>query len=113
MSNTQLRKNIFEWINKTLQKLGSDGGSDKPYCELKEVLQKSVRELIAINDSECVALLDKWFEDSYQEQLILEELADYPEIQYNYLKRFLAQNEPKIKQTIAEATYSSERKAEA
>lgn len=44
------------------------------------MLQKSVRELIAINDSECVALLDKWFEDSYQEQLILEELADFPEI---------------------------------
>ncbi len=47
--------------------MGSDGASDKEFNSLKEVIQKSVRELIAINDSECVALLDKWFEDTYQE----------------------------------------------
>lgn len=90
MANASLRANIFEWINRTLNKLSSDGISLKPFNDLKEALQKSIRELIAINDAECVAIMDKWFEDSYQEQLILEELADYPEIQYNYLKRFLA-----------------------
>jgi hypothetical protein len=49
-----------------------------------------VRDLIAINDGESVALLDAWFEESYQEQLILEELAVFPEIQFNYVKKFLA-----------------------
>ncbi len=43
----------------------------------------------------------------------MEELADYPEIQFNYVKKFINQNEEKIKQTISEATYSSERKSEA
>jgi hypothetical protein len=62
-----LRKNIFDWINKTLGKLSSNGEDDKPFNDLKQIIQKSIRELIAINDGECVALLDKWFEDSYQE----------------------------------------------
>ena len=57
--------------------------------------------------------MDRWFEDSYQEQLILEELADYPEIQFNYVRRFINQNEERIKTTIQEATYSSQKKAEA
>jgi ABC-type amino acid transport substrate-binding protein len=67
MGNTLLRKNIFEWINRTLVKLSSDGADEKPFNDLKTIIQKSIRELIAINDGECVALLDKWFEDSYQE----------------------------------------------
>ncbi len=41
-------------------------------------------------------LLDRWFEDSYQEQLIVDELAEYPEVQFNFLKKFLTQNEAKI-----------------
>ena len=50
-----------------MSKLSSDGGSEQPFNQLKQVVQKSVKELIAINDAECVALLDRWFEDSYQE----------------------------------------------
>jgi hypothetical protein len=56
----------------------------------------SIREIIAINVEETVKLLDRWFEDAYQEQLIIDELADYPEVQFNYLKKFLSQNELRI-----------------
>jgi hypothetical protein len=96
LANAQLRKSIFEWINRILDKLSANGASEKPFMDLKEAIQKSIRELISINVGECVQLLDKWFEDTYQEQLILDELADYPEVQFNYLKKFLKENEPKI-----------------
>jgi hypothetical protein len=38
MANSMLRKNIFEWINKTLSKLSSDGEDDKPFNDLKQVI---------------------------------------------------------------------------
>jgi hypothetical protein len=65
MSHPDLRKGIFEWINRTLLHLSSKPSYAKPFTDLKEALQRSVKELISINDGESVALLDKWFEDSY------------------------------------------------
>jgi hypothetical protein len=67
MASAQLRPLIFEWINRTLNRLAEKEPGSKELEDLKGALQKSIRELIAINDSECVAVMDKWFEDSYQE----------------------------------------------
>jgi len=76
--------------------LSRNGKSLEPFENLKSAIQRSIKELIQINVGECISLLDKWFEDSYQEQLILDELADYPDVQYNYIKKFIKENEPKI-----------------
>jgi len=111
MSNPQLRRGIFAWLDATFKWLSKE--NEAKFQELKGVVQRSVRDLISISDGESVALLDAWFEESYQEQLILEELAVFPEIQFNYLKKFLAQNEARVKQTINEATYAPDKRAEA
>jgi hypothetical protein len=53
--------------------------------------------------------VNKWFEDSFQDTLILDELKDYPEIQFNYLKNFLAANEDHIQKVINESHYQKEK----
>ena len=65
LSNAALRKKIFEWISNSLEKLSSHGASIQPFDQLKEAIQMSIREIIAINVEETVKLLDRWFEDAY------------------------------------------------
>lgn len=55
-----------------------------------------MQDLILINSNEAIRILEKWFEDSYQETLILTELAAHPDVQYDFLKKFLRINETKI-----------------
>jgi hypothetical protein len=38
LANAQLRKNIFSWINQTLDKLSRNGKSLQPFEELKEAI---------------------------------------------------------------------------
>jgi hypothetical protein len=65
LGNVEMRKSIFEWINRTLDELSRNGKTTKPFDDLKEVIQRSIRELISINVGDCVLLLDRWFEDTY------------------------------------------------
>ena len=63
MSSPQLRKGVFAWLNSTFKRLSKE--DEELFKGLKQVVQKSVRELITLSDGESVALLDAWFEESY------------------------------------------------
>jgi hypothetical protein len=39
-----------------------------------------MRDLISISVNDTITVIDRWFDDYYQEQLILEELADNEDI---------------------------------
>jgi hypothetical protein len=45
-------------------------------------------------------LIEKWYEDSFVDQLILEELFQYPEVQLDFLRKFIHFNEEIIRLVI-------------
>ena len=65
MTHPKLRPSIFDWITRTFDKLSRNGKTLQPFNELKTAIQRSVKELIQLNEGLCVELLDKWFEDEY------------------------------------------------
>ena len=72
-----------------------------------------MKELIELKVEKTIELIEKWYEDSYSEQLILEELSEFPEIQFNFLMKYLHFNEMSIKIVINEANYQKEKKEQA
>ena len=65
MQHPSLRKKIFIWIDRTLEKLSADRGSAALTQELKSEIQKKVRDLIQLDIGSCVVMIDTWFEDTY------------------------------------------------
>ena len=104
---------LFPWISSTLDKLSSNGKSLEHFNTLKEGIKRSIRELVKIDVGESVALIDRWYMEEDQEHIILHELSQQPQIQFNYLRNFLSENHKKIDQAISEATYSNDRRSEA
>lgn len=52
-----------------------------------------MRDLISIDVNKSIDIVKRWFEDSYQDTLILDELGKHPDIQFEYLKNFIKKNE--------------------
>ena len=40
--------------------------------------------------------IDTWFDESLQDKLIFQELSEFPEEQFKYVKKLVLQNETKI-----------------
>jgi hypothetical protein len=66
-----------------------------------------MKELIESNDEKTVQLIERWFDDSYSDQLIVKELSQYPIQQFNFLMKYLHFNEMSIKITIHEGVRES------
>ena len=59
-----------------------------------------MREIIQIDVDKTIKLIEKWYEDSFVDQLILEELFQYPEVQLDFLRKFIHFNEEIIRLVI-------------
>ena len=55
-------------------------------------------------------MIEKWFDDSYSNQLIVQELDQFPEIQFKLLQQYLHFNEFTIRLTINEANTQEDKK---
>jgi len=108
----QLRKNIFNWIDSTFGKLSLSTDKSAIFDRLKEEIRGSVKELMIIDIDSCVRMIDQWFENSYQEQLILVELSAYPEVQFNYIRKLINQHEGKIAKTLEESILDADKVVE-
>ena len=82
-------------------------------AKLKQNVGRQMKELIELTVEKTIELIEKWYEDSYSEQLILEELSEFPEIQFNFLMKYLHFNELSIKIVINESNYQKEKKEQA
>lgn len=65
LANSQLRKNIFTWINDKLEDLQSKGNTLQPFIDLKKAIHDSMKELISIDVNQAIQVVDKWYEGSY------------------------------------------------
>ena len=50
-------------------------------------------------------MIDTWFDESLQEKLIFEELSEFPEEQFKYVKKLVLQNEAKIQRVIEDSLF--------
>ena len=57
----------------------TDNPNSKELLEkLKYAIKSGMQELITLNANEAIKTIEKWYDDKYQEILILEELAPHP-----------------------------------
>lgn len=76
---SELRKNIFAWIDKTLINLQQDHASEEISIELKNEIISSFKDLRQIDIEACQMMIDTWFDESLQDKLIFQELSALPE----------------------------------
>ena len=55
-----------------------------------------MKNIIEIDAQRAIEFIDYWYDVSFANSLILGELSEYPEIQFNFLKKFLDFNEAAI-----------------
>lgn len=72
--DTDLKKNIFKWIREKMDKLNGDDEYSNMLKSLKEEISKQIKELIELNVDETIELVEKQFDEQYQESLIIYEL---------------------------------------
>ena len=99
----KLKVNLFDWIDDKFRQLDRKLDSEQALNDLKTSVACHMKELIETNDEKTVQLIEKWFDDSYSDQLIVKELSAFPEQQFNFLTKYLHFNEMSIKLTINEA----------
>ena len=92
MGSLNYRKQIFDWIEKSLNHLNSSGSEQKEQValELLEAVQNQMQDLISINAEQTINLLKSRYSETYQEKLILNELSAIPKIQLEFLNKFLS-----------------------
>ena len=105
----ELKQNLFEWIDKKLSHLDLKLDSEQELTDLKAVVASHMKELIESDGEKTVQLIEKWFDDSYSDQLIVKELSQFPLQQFHFLTKYLHFNEVSIKLTIKEAASQPEK----
>ena len=68
-----------------------------------------MRHLIDLNVEKTISLIEKWYDNSYSEQLIMEELNEHKEDQFKFLTKFLHFNEMSIKIVIDQNMISDQK----
>lgn len=66
---------MFEWIDKKFSHLDLKLDSDQELSDLKAAVASHMKELIESDGEKAVQLIEKWFDDSYSDQLIVKELS--------------------------------------
>lgn len=105
LQDAELKKGIFSWINLKFAQLDRPVEDEDRLGQLKELVAGNMRKLIEISDEQTVQLIERWFDDSYSDHLIVKELSEFPILQFNFLLKYLHFNEVSIKLTINEASY--------
>ena len=72
-----------------------------------------MREIIQVDVDQTIELIEKYYDDSYSDQLILDELSAYPEVQFNFLTKYLHFNEVGIKIALKDGVYNEDKKDQA
>ena len=111
LQTVALRETVFDWINKTFEELQMT--QKKVFDELATEVKKCMQDILKLKVEGGVALVDKWFDATYQEQLITVELDSYKEVQFNYVSNFIAINEERIAKVIVESQLDPTKKVEA
>jgi len=75
----KLKTNLFEWIDEKLTLLDRPLDTEQKFNELKTAIAGQMKELIESDGDKTVLLIEKWFDDSYSDQLIVKELSQFPE----------------------------------
>jgi hypothetical protein len=78
--DTDLKKNVFKWIREKIEKLSNDDDLSNMLKSIKEEISKQIKELIELNVDETIELVEKQFDEQYQESLIIYELQSHPRI---------------------------------
>jgi hypothetical protein len=65
LQTVALRENVFDWINKTFEELQMT--QKKVFDELATEVKKCMQDILKLKVEGGVALVDKWFDATYQE----------------------------------------------
>ena len=109
IDDENLKGSVFEWIRDKLTKLELAVDKAWRFEELKSMIAGHMRDLIQIDTQKAIELIDKWYDDSYSDQLILGELSEHPEVQFNFLQKFIHYNEDHISSHVKVAITQEER----
>ena len=79
--DVQLKQAIFYWIEEKFQALRIRSKTDPELKlgKLKAAVASKMRDLIELNVDKALELIDKWYDDSYSDSLIVGELSEHPE----------------------------------
>ena len=69
-----------------------------------------MKEIIQVDVVQTIELIEKYYDDSYSDQLIVNELSEFPEVQFNFLTKYLHFNEVGIKIALCEAQGNPDKK---
>lgn len=82
----------------------------EPLAKLKSCMRRRMVELAQMSCKKTRLLISKWEDEGqYQQQLIMQELGRFPDIQFEYLLSYVSDNEQEISETIKESVYQPER----
>ena len=94
MRNKNLNIDIFEWINHKFELLNAKMiTQDNRFKQLKDAVAFQIKDIIQIDAQKAIELIDYWYDNSFADSLIVGELSEYPELQFNFLKKFLHFNQ--------------------
>ena len=79
--------------------------SSEKQKELLQVVEGSLRQLVAISVDNTIQVVSTWFEDKMER--FIQDLSQHPRIQYDYLTKYVAANEEKISNSINNITLDS------
>jgi hypothetical protein len=103
MTDDKIKSKVFEWIHIKFAEL-SASLEEKRFNDLKNMVASHMKDIIQVDVDKTIELIEKYYDDNYSDQLILEELSSYPEEQFNFLTKFLHFNEVSIKIAIKDVT---------
>ena len=104
---------MFEWIDSKFTILSQNPDQKTLLGQLKNAVASQMKDFIEQNVDKTVQMIEKWFDDSYSNQLIVGELSEFPEIQFKLLQQYLHFNEFTIRLTINEANTQEDKKQQA
>ena len=113
MTDEQLKEKVFIWITSKFKELDKSLDQEKRFNELKTMVASHMKDIIQVDVDQTIELIEKYYDDSYSDQLILEELSSFPEVQFNFLTKFLHFNEVSIVIAINDMTDNFEKKQQA
>lgn len=111
MTDDALKSKVFDWIKSKFSELDKSLDQEKRFNELKSMVASHMKEMIQVDVDQTIELIEKYYDDTYSDQLILEELSHFPEVQFNFLTKFLHFNEVSIKIALKDVTGEKDEQA--
>jgi len=64
-----------------------------------------MRDIIEVDVEKTIEVIEKWYDDTYSDRLIVTQLSQHPDVQFKFLMKFLHFNEVTIKLVINESNF--------